>query len=68
MGGDSAMLEIAAGLPPGSGLEFAKALAAERLISKIRKGIWAITEAGMRYTAATAAKRLTRATAEPLNP
>jgi predicted nucleotidyltransferase len=60
----SGMLEAAAGLPPGAGPELAKALAAQGLIRKIQKDAWTMCQAGMTFTAATAAKRLTRATAE----
>ena len=58
------MLEAAAGLPSGAGPELAKALAAQGLIRKIQKDAWTMCQAGMTITAATAAKRLTRATAE----
>lgn len=58
------MLEAAADLPTGSGPELVKALIAERLVCKIRKDTWAISQAGMTFTAATAAKLLTRKTAE----
>jgi predicted nucleotidyltransferase len=57
-------LEAAGGLPPGSGRELVKVLAAERLICKVQKETWTISQGGMTFTAATAAKRLTRATAE----
>jgi hypothetical protein len=60
----SGMLEAAAGLPSGAGPELAKALAAQGLIRKIQKDAWTMCQAGMTFTAATAAKRLTRATAE----
>ena len=58
------MLEAAAGLPPGVGQELARALAAQGLIRKLQKDAWTICQAGITFTAATAAKRLTRATAE----
>jgi predicted nucleotidyltransferase len=61
---DSGMLEAAAGLPAGAGPELAKALAAQGLIRKVQKDAWTISQLGMTFTAATAAKRLTRATAE----
>ena len=38
----SGMLEAAAGLPAGAGLELAKALAAEGLIRKLQKDAWTI--------------------------
>ena len=61
---NSGMLEAAAGLPAGAGRELAKALASQGLIQKLQKDTWTICQAGMSFTAATAAKRLTRATAE----
>jgi hypothetical protein len=61
---DSNMLDAAAGLPAGAGPEFAKALAAEGLIRKLQKDAWTICQQGMTFAAATAANRLTRATAE----
>ena len=57
-------MEAAAGLPAGAGRELAKALAAGGLIQKLQKDAWTISPAGMTFTAATAAKRLKRATAE----
>ena len=60
----SGMLEAAAGLPPGVGQELARALAAQGLIRKLQKDAWTICQAGITFTVATAAKRLTRATAE----
>src|SRR5262245_21216879 len=58
------MLEAAAGLPTGAGPELAKALVAEGLIRKLEKDAWTMCQAGMTFTAATAARRLTRATAD----
>ena len=58
------MLEAAAGLPRGVGQELARALAAQGLIRKLQKDAWTICQAGITFTAATAAKRLARATAE----
>ena len=58
------MLEAAAGLSPGVGQELARALAAQGLIRKLQKDAWTICQAGITFTVATAAKRLTRATAE----
>jgi hypothetical protein len=60
----SGMLEAAAGLHAGAGPELAKALAARGLIRKLQKDTWTICQAGMTFAAATAAKPLTRATAE----
>jgi predicted nucleotidyltransferase len=61
---NSGLLEAAAGLRAGAGRELAKALADRGLIRKLQKDTWTITTAGMTFTAATAAKRLKRATAE----
>ena len=58
------MLEAAAGLSAGAGPKFAEALAAQGLIRKHQKDTWTICQAGMTFAAATAAKPLTRATAE----
>src|SRR3954451_5109597 len=58
------MLEAVAGLPRGVGQELARALAAQGLIRKLQKDAWTICQAGITFTVATAAKRLTRATAE----
>jgi predicted nucleotidyltransferase len=60
----SALLEAAAGLPAGAGREFANALAALGLVQKLQNDSWKISAAGMTFTAATAAKRLKRTTAE----
>jgi predicted nucleotidyltransferase len=60
----SDLLEAAAGLPTGAGRELASALAGLGLIQPLQKHGWTITPAGMTFTAATAAKRLKRATAE----
>jgi predicted nucleotidyltransferase len=57
-------VEAAAGLPIGAGPELAKALVAEGLIRKLKNDAWTMCQAGMTFTAATAAKRLTRATAD----
>jgi hypothetical protein len=63
---DSGMLEAAAGLPAGAGPELAKELGAQGLIRKLQRDTWTMRPAGMTFTAATASKRLTRATAERL--
>ena len=60
----SGMLEAAAGLPAGAGPELAKELGAQGLIRKLQRDTWTLCPAGMTFTAATASKRLTRATAE----
>jgi predicted nucleotidyltransferase len=59
-----AELETAAGLTPGNGLALVRALRAEGLIEAAGRGIWTITQAGMTLSSATAARPVTRATAE----
>jgi predicted nucleotidyltransferase len=58
------VLEAAAGLAPGSGRNLVKALRAEGLIAAAGRGVWTLTQAGMTFAAASAAKPVTRATAE----
>jgi predicted nucleotidyltransferase len=57
-------LETAAALPPGTGRALAKALQTEGLIEASGSTAWTVTQAGRTFSAATAAKRVTRATAE----
>ena len=58
-------LEAAAGLTPGNGRTLLKALRSEGLIEGAPgRGAWQITQAGLTLCSATAAKRITRATAE----
>ena len=57
-------LEAAAALAPGTGDALVKALRTEGLIEASGKGAWAVTQAGRTFSAATAAKPVTRATAE----
>jgi predicted nucleotidyltransferase len=57
-------LEVAAGLTPGNGRALIKALKSEGLIEPAGRGAWTITQAGQTLSSATAAKRVTRATAE----
>jgi len=59
-----AELETAAGLPPGNGRALVRVLRAEGLIEAVGRGIWTITQAGVTFSAATAAQQVTRATAE----
>jgi predicted nucleotidyltransferase len=59
-----AELEEAAKLTPGSGRALVKALRCEGLIEVAGRGVWRITQAGQTLSSATAAKRITRATAE----
>jgi predicted nucleotidyltransferase len=59
-----ANLEAAAALPPGTGHALLKALRAEGLIEATGTGAWTVTQAGRTFSSATAAKRVTRATAE----
>jgi predicted nucleotidyltransferase len=57
-------LEAAAVLNPGEGHALAKALRAARLIKGAGRGAWVITQAGQTFSSATAAKPITRMTAE----
>ncbi|HXB75256.1 MAG TPA: nucleotidyltransferase domain-containing protein [Candidatus Acidoferrales bacterium] len=57
-------LEAAAGLAPGTGKVLVKALQAEGLIESCARGVWSVTQAGCTYSVATAAKAVTRVTAE----
>ena len=57
-------LEAAAGLAAGRGRSLVKALRAEGLIDVAGRGAWTLTQAGMTLSAASAAKPVTRATAE----
>jgi predicted nucleotidyltransferase len=59
-----AELETAAGLPPGNGRALVRVLRAEGLIEAVGRGIWTMTQAGVTFSAATAAQQVTRATAE----
>ncbi len=57
-------LENAAKLTPGAGRAYAKALQAEGLIEVSRHGGWTVTQAGETLAVATAARPVTRQTAE----
>ena len=57
-------LEVAAALNPGEGQALTKALRAARLIEGAGRRTWVITQAGQTFSSATAAKPLTRVTAE----
>jgi predicted nucleotidyltransferase len=57
-------LETVATLASGTGDALVKALRTEGLIEASGKGAWAVTQAGRTFSAATAAKPVTRATAE----
>lgn len=57
-------LESAASLETGKGRALIKTLAAEGLIEAAGRDGWQVTQAGQTLSAATAAKRVTRATAE----
>jgi predicted nucleotidyltransferase len=61
---DLATLEEAAALEPGTGKALVGALSAAGLVRSVGRGWWAITAAGQRLSSATAAKPVTRATAE----
>jgi predicted nucleotidyltransferase len=57
-------LEASAGVTPGDGRALIKALKSEGLIETAGRGAWKITQAGQTLSSATAAKQITRATAE----
>jgi predicted nucleotidyltransferase len=57
-------LEAVAALAPGTGDALVKALRTEGLIEASGAGAWTVTQAGRTFAAATAAKPVTRATAE----
>jgi predicted nucleotidyltransferase len=57
-------MEAAAGLPSGEGRAMVQALRSAGLIEPAGRAAWKITQAGMTFSSATAAKRITRATAE----
>ena len=54
----------APGLTPGQGGALVRTLRTEGLIEGAGRGIWTITQAGQTFSSATAAKPVTRATAE----
>ena len=57
-------LETAAALAPGTGEDLVKALQAEGLIKSCARGAWCVTQAGRTFSVASAAKPITRVTAE----
>jgi predicted nucleotidyltransferase len=57
-------LEAAANLSPGAGRTLAKALLKNGLIELREPGMWTVTQAGRTMAAATAARRVSRSTAE----
>ena len=57
-------LEEAAVLAPGNGRALAKALRTEGLIELAGRGVWTVNQAGRTFSVATAAKPVTRVTAE----
>jgi predicted nucleotidyltransferase len=59
-----ATLEMAASLEPGTGRPLLRALSAGGLVKSVGNGWWEITSAGQRLSSATAAKPITRRTAE----
>jgi hypothetical protein len=56
--------EAAVALNPGKGRTLAKAIRAARLIESAGRGAWVTTQAGRTFSSATAAKPITRMTAE----
>ena len=61
---DLAALESAASLARGTGKPLLRALSAAGLVRNVGRGWWEITEEGQRLSSATAAKPITRGTAE----
>jgi predicted nucleotidyltransferase len=57
-------LESIAALAPGTGRDLVKALQVEGLIESCARGAWSVTQAGCAFSVATAAKLVTRVTAE----
>jgi hypothetical protein len=57
-------LEAVAALAPGTGDALVKALRTEGLIEASARGAWSVTQAGRTFSAASAAKPVTKATAE----
>jgi predicted nucleotidyltransferase len=57
-------LETAAALAPGTGGDLVKALQGEGLIESCAGGAWRVTQAGLRFSVASAAQPITRVTAE----
>jgi DNA-binding IclR family transcriptional regulator len=57
-------LESTASLKAGGARTFLKNLLAEGLVEPTGRGTWTITQAGQTLSSATAAQRVTRATAE----
>ena len=61
---DLPALETAASLESGTGRPLLRALSAAGLVKSVGRGWWDITQEGQRLSSATAAKPVTRATAE----
>ena len=59
-----AALEEAASLEPGTGKSLLRALSTAGLVKSVGRGWWEITQAGQTLSSATAAKPVTRVTAE----
>ena len=59
-----AALEEAASLEPGTGKSLLRALSTAGLVKRVGRGWWEITQAGQTLSSATAAKPVTRVTAE----
>jgi predicted nucleotidyltransferase len=60
----AADLEAVASLAPGTGDALVKALRTEGLIEASARGAWSVTQAGRTFSVASAARSVTRATAE----
>ena len=61
---DLRVLQKAASVDLGRGRALARALSSEGLIKRVRPDIWTITQTGQRLSSATAAKPVSRVTAE----
>jgi predicted nucleotidyltransferase len=57
-------LESTASLEAGEGRALIKGLLAEGLIEAVGRGVWKVTQAGQTFASATAARRVTRKTAQ----
>jgi len=64
MSWDVAALETAAALQPGTGKALVRALSKAGLVGRVGRGWWEITAEGQRLSSATAARPVSRATAE----
>ena len=61
---DMATFETAASVNPGSGSSMVRGLSKAGLVERVGRGTWEITQAGQRLSSATAARPISRSTAE----